>query len=424
MNYKALNKKLFELNEKFKLKYCSTKDKDIYDGFELTELKKVYNQLKISNYPIIHVAGTNGKGSVVTKLSDAFTRAKYKSGHFTSPHLSTFRERIQINGKNIPKEAVERYLPTIFEVCEKLSYCPSFFEVNTLLALYYFSKEKVDIAVIEVGLGGRIDSTNIIEPILSVITSISLDHQNFLGDTLEKIAFEKGGIIKENIPVVFGPNAKESILYKTAKDLKAPVIDLRENFETYNLENTATAQAALDVLKDKFDLKGVVASVDIKPPCRMEKVNAFNQTFILDMAHNPAGLKRGFDEVLKAYTKDKICLIFSCSTGHDYKWALTYVSQKVSKVLLAPFNHPRLISNQSLYAYAQKDGLKNVELLEGLVIEKEIQKYSKDTLFLCIGSLYMMGEIRAQLQIQDTYDDYLIDVGLLAPKINTSSLAK
>jgi len=154
------------------------------------------------NYKTIHVTGTNGKGSVSHMLAAILQTAGYKTGLFTSPHLKDFRERIRVNGKIIPKEEVTDFVFQYKRVFDEIK--PSFFEMTSALAFYYFAKAQVDVAVIEVGMGGRLDSTNIITSILSVITNIGFDHTEFLGDTLDKIAAEKAGIIKKSIPVVIG----------------------------------------------------------------------------------------------------------------------------------------------------------------------------------------------------------------------------
>lgn len=174
------------------------------------------------NYKTIHVGGTNGKGSVSHTLASILQESGYKVGLYTSPHLVDFRERIRVNGKMIPKnevtDFVEKYLNSGFEGH------PSFFELTMMMAFDYFSREKVDIAVIEVGLGGRLDSTNIISPIMSIITNISFDHVQFLGDTLPKIASEKAGIIKHNTPVVIGEAIGEvkNVFINKANEMEAP----------------------------------------------------------------------------------------------------------------------------------------------------------------------------------------------------------
>jgi dihydrofolate synthase / folylpolyglutamate synthase len=156
----------------------------------------------------IHVAGTNGKGSTSHYLAAILQSAGYKTGLYTSPHLKSYTERIRINGQPIPENKVIDFVKDNQIIIESLS--PSFFELSVGMAFDYFAKEAVDIAIIEVGLGGRLDSTNIITPVLSVITNISFDHTDILGDTLPKIAYEKAGIIKQQVPVVIGERSRET----------------------------------------------------------------------------------------------------------------------------------------------------------------------------------------------------------------------
>lgn len=171
-------------------------------GIESMKTMDAYFGHPHESFRTIHVAGTNGKGSVSHTLASILQSAGYKVGLFTSPHLRDFRERIRVNGEMVPEEFVVEFVEAHRALIEKV--CPSFFEVNVAIAFDYFRQEQVDVAVIEVGLGGRLDSTNIITPDLCVITNISMDHMNLLGDTLEQIAAEKAGIIKEGIPVVIG----------------------------------------------------------------------------------------------------------------------------------------------------------------------------------------------------------------------------
>ena len=161
-----------------------------------------------NNFKTVHVAGTNGKGTVSHTLASIFQECGYKTGLYTSPHLLDFRERIRINGQMIPEQNVIDFIGNNKAKFEEMQL--SFFEMATGMAFDYFAKEKVDIAIIEVGLGGRLDSTNVIKPELSVITNISLDHVNMLGDTLAEIAVEKAGIIKPNTPVVIGETQPET----------------------------------------------------------------------------------------------------------------------------------------------------------------------------------------------------------------------
>ncbi len=175
-------------------------------------------------FKTIHVAGTNGKGSVSHMLAAALACAGYKTGLYTSPHLKDFRERIRINGEMMSEKAVTDFVIAHRTAFEKIQ--PSFFEMTVGMAFDYFAAEKVDVAVIEVGLGGRLDSTNIITPVLSVITSIGMDHMNLLGDTIEKIATEKAGIIKPKTPVIISETQAniEQIFRERAKEMNAPIL--------------------------------------------------------------------------------------------------------------------------------------------------------------------------------------------------------
>lgn len=203
------------------------------------------------NFPTIHIAGTNGKGSVTHMTASILQEAGYKTGMFTSPHLKDFRERIKINGKMIPEEEVTGFVEKFKKnLAGKIE--PSFFEITTEMAFSYFAKEKVDIAVIETGLGGRLDSTNIIHPIACAITNITFDHMAQLGNTIEKIAYEKAGIIKNGIPVVTGkmfPEAKKIIEEKAKK----------ESAEIYN------AEEEFPVTETNISQKGLIINTDSSP---------------------------------------------------------------------------------------------------------------------------------------------------------------
>src|SRR6188768_3314123 len=174
------------------------------------------------NFKSIHIAGTNGKGSVSHMLAAILQTAGYKTGLYTSPHLKDFRERIKVNGEEINEKFITGFTEKIKPLIEEIE--PSFFEITVAMAFDYFAEQKVDIAVIEVGLGGRFDSTNIISPVLSIITNIGWDHMNILGDSLEKIAYEKAGIIKTNVPVVIGEIIPETkpIFENIASEKNAP----------------------------------------------------------------------------------------------------------------------------------------------------------------------------------------------------------
>ncbi|MDT4847006.1 Dihydrofolate synthase/folylpolyglutamate synthase [compost metagenome] len=197
----------------------------------------------------IHIAGTNGKGSTSHMLAAILQQAGYKTGLYTSPHLRDFRERIRINGKMVPKSFVSQFVSSQQKLIQEIE--PSFFEVTVAMAFEYFAKQQVDIAVIEVGLGGRLDSTNIITPELSVITNISLDHTQILGHTIAQIAFEKAGIIKTNIPVVIGEKQAETtpVFEEKTKAMNAPIYFAESTLQVQGIKRTNT-KLVLDIYKD------------------------------------------------------------------------------------------------------------------------------------------------------------------------------
>ncbi len=218
----------------------------------------------------IHVAGTNGKGTTAHALASIFQEAEYKTGLYTSPHYKDFRERIKINGKFIPKSYIKSFTIKYQNLIEDIK--PSYFELSVALAFKYFADEKVDIAIIEVGLGGRLDSTNIITPLLSIITNISMDHTQTLGHTIAEIAKEKAGIIKQNVPVIIGEkqneskpvfidiaNTKNSSLYFANDELKTKTIKQNQYCTKIEIESGFT-----DIKILKTDLTGPFADKNIK----------------------------------------------------------------------------------------------------------------------------------------------------------------
>jgi len=211
------------------------------------------------NYPTIHVAGTNGKGSVSHMIASVLQASGLKTGLYTSPHLLDFRERIRINGQSIPEDEVSAFVSGNQEIIRDVQ--PSFFEMTVALAFDYFAREQVDVAVIETGMGGRLDSTNIIIPVLSVITNISLDHTEFLGTELTSIAREKGGIIKQGVPLLIGRAETPTleVLRSMARERDAPVICASQiyktQFLTLNLDGT---------MQLRFSKKGFPSSESIR----------------------------------------------------------------------------------------------------------------------------------------------------------------
>ena len=282
-----------------------------------------------NNFKSVHVAGTNGKGSVSHMLASVFQEAGYKTGLYTSPHLRDFRERIRINGEMIPEENVVQFIDTYKEKFEAMEL--SFFEMTVGMAFDYFSKEKIDIAIVEVGMGGRLDSTNLITPELSIITNIDFDHMKFLGDTRAEIAYEKAGIIKPGIPVVIGETHPETeqVFIDKAKEGDSPIYfadqifdcdkihiesdteqqyDVWKNSElymealeiplmgNYQQKNLTTVMCALDLLRNKFNLSEDIIRDGIAKVIRnthlMGRWQILNKDplTIADTGHNVAGI--------------------------------------------------------------------------------------------------------------------------------------
>ena len=210
---------------------------------DITNTVKLMNALKHPerSFKAIHVAGTNGKGSVSHFLASVLRNSGYKVGLYTSPHLVDFRERIRINGEMIPEEYVAQFVNDHKSLFEEIE--PSFFEMTVGMAFSYFREQMIDIAVVEVGMGGRLDSTNVISPVLSIITNIGLDHTQYLGNSLEAIAAEKAGIIKQEVPVVIGEtqSATQRIFAEKAKELNAPIFFADNSFRVEETEQSTNS---------------------------------------------------------------------------------------------------------------------------------------------------------------------------------------
>ncbi len=256
----------------------------------------------------VHVAGTNGKGSTSHLIASVLQESGYKTGLYTSPHLKDFRERIRINGVMMPENDVLEFVDRHKSEWEKIQ--PSFFEITVAMCFWFFKKEKVDIAVIETGLGGRLDSTNVITPEVSVITNIGYDHMNLLGDTIEKIAMEKAGIIKENVPVVIGTMREKAraVVQARADELRVPLQDSSTVSAAaipptplgglYQVENCKTSLATLAVLQSSFPAiskehirSGFANVVDNTGLLGRWQIIQADPLVIADVAHNEDGLR-------------------------------------------------------------------------------------------------------------------------------------
>lgn len=371
---------------------------------------------------IVHIAGTNGKGSTSAFVESILRAHSNKVGLFTSPHLLKINERIQINRKEISDEDFVEIFETLENVAEKIKaetphLAPTFFEYITSLALSYFKREKTDWSVLEVGLGGRLDATNIVNPKICVITSIGFDHMQFLGNTLAEIASEKAGIIKENTPVVCGilPNEAMQEIEKIAKQKNAPLYKLEdfytENpiFETsmsahYQAKNAALAFLTCEILgkMGELDFSEAIAKDAILETfwaARWQKIELKNDaTLILDCSHNAEGaneLDKNLATLLEKNGGQKP--IIACGIlGEERAIPLLKVISKYAKkiVFLRP-NEDRALSFDELQSCLPKDV--NIET-ENSEVEKLFGKNSCSLVkngetIVCTGSCYLAGEV-------------------------------
>lgn len=359
-------------------------------------------------FKTIHVAGTNGKGSTCHMLASIFQEAGYKTGLHTSPHLKDFRERIKINGEMIPQEKVTAFLNQNKSFLEKEEF--SFFEMSVGMAFNYFAEEKVDIAIIETGLGGRLDSTNIITPEISVITNISFDHMAILGDTLPKIAAEKAGIIKPNTPVVIGQKHKETapVFTKKAKSVGAEIHFAEDgNFPDYTAdlkgayqkENKQTVLSAIEVLKNKgwiipeSAVKNGLEKV-IKNTGLQGRWQILGNTpkIICDTAHNKEGLSIVLSQIKKEDYK-RLHIVLGVVNDKDLSGILPLFPQD-AQYYFCKANVPRGLEASVLQGEALKFGLKGevYDSVQNALTASKTEANDYDLIYVG-GSTFTVAEI-------------------------------
>jgi dihydrofolate synthase/folylpolyglutamate synthase len=383
----------------------------------------------------IHVAGTNGKGSSSHMLAAILQQCGYKTGLYTSPHLIDFRERIKINGKMIPKGYVIDFVQKYKEAFEQIK--PSFFEWSVGLALDYFVSEEVDVAIIEVGLGGRLDSTNIITPKTSLITNISFDHMNLLGDTLEKISWEKAGIIKPRVPVVISQYQSETapVFNAMAKELKSPIEFADKNYkivkhalskglmqvEVLNKKDEAIHHYELDLtgiyqLKNLLGVLNVLEFIEkagflIEPEHvkaalkdvtkitglkgRWQKLGE-KPMMIADTGHNEDGIKQ-IIENLKDIEYTDLHFIFGAVNDKDVSKILALLPKEATYYFVKA-DIPRALDENELLSQAQKFKLKGKAYPTVEAGLKAAKKAAKKTDLVFIGgSTFVVGDALALL---------------------------
>lgn len=397
--------------EKFiniKLREAFSYQRDNFDAF-LEKIKFKYN------VPSVHIAGTNGKGSTAIYLANIYKEAGYKVGLFTSPHLININESILINGEPIKDEDILAIVNNNKKLIEKFNL--SSFEVLCFCAFTHFTNHKCDVAIIECGMGGEIDATNVFNPILSIITSVSLEHTSFLGKSLTEVALHKGGIIKYKIPLIIGDFANDATttLLNIAQDLSAPVysitscsnleindsgikfdygrlygIHLNTLFE-YETINARYAIEGVDILKDKFPLSDEAIKQGLNKTnilCRGEIILK-EPLVILDGAHNPEAMK-SFKESMQKISKDKqIFVIFANFYDKNLIQILSEVGEITPNIIFTTFPSPRARKKEDYLLYEEYE-----------YVDDFISRYHKikndypESIIIFTGSLAFVGLVR------------------------------
>ncbi len=409
------------------------------DTFNLDRMYRLLDHLKDPHEKLvaIHVAGTKGKGSTCTMLASMLTANGYKTGLYTSPHVLDIRERIQIDGQMITEEEMTKLIKKAAVVVKSMhDDPPTFFEIMTAMSMMFFAKEKVDFAIFETGLGGRLDSTNVVNPIVTGITSISIDHHRQLGNTVALIAAEKAGIIKKGVPVVSvmqEPDAM-AVIRKQALAMKAPItvtgkeIDFSCRFESsrelgphnriclstphslyehlpvplygeHQAQNCGLALSMLDVLKAKgykFDhelvVKGLAAT---KISGRMEIVNE-DPRVMIDAAHNSASLRALIQAIGQHIPYDSMVVIFGCCEDKDVDGMLKELRYGADKVIFTRIKSPRSMDPELLAAkYTELSGkMCQTALTFRKAMEIAEPAVSKGDIICVTGSFYLVGEAK------------------------------
>ena len=375
----------------------------------------------------IHIAGTNGKGSTSAMLESVLRKAGYKTGLYTSPYIRVFNERMRINGENISDDELASLTEYIKPIAEQMTDKPTEFELITALAFEYFARHNCDVVVLEAGMGGRLDSTNIIDTsILSVITGIALDHTAFLGDTIEQIACEKAGIIKRAVPVIYGGSdaSAKAVIEKRAEEMCSEFVSvdyssLQINSMTldgsvfdyakykdlkisllgsYQPRNCAIVINAIELLRKKgLKISDEALYLGLSEACWQGRFEILSKEplIIFDGAHNPQGIEAAVESV-KLYFKTKnICLVTGVLRDKDY----TYIASKLSEIAEVAFTFTP-DSPRALDAYEYANVLKNAKIsaqgndsIKDALENAKAYAVANNCSVICVGSLYAYAEL-------------------------------
>ncbi len=413
--------------------------------FDLSRMERLLKGLGNPHKKIItaHIAGTKGKGSTATMLARMIEANGYSVGLYTSPHVTSLHERIVVNDKMISRRDMLSLINRVYAIIEKMSKkddAPTFFEIMTAMAFMHFVDKKVDIAIIETGLGGRLDSTNVIEPSVIGITHISIDHQNLLGDNLGAIAGEKAGVLKKGIPAITVPQEPDAmrVLQKHASTMRAPLsvtgrdIDFSYRFESsrehgphnricvttpnskfehlrvplpgeHQAINCGLALAMLDTLKtqgyDIDDEKAIRGLNNVFMPGRMEIISD-DPRILVDTAHNGVSIRALIQAIGQHVPYDSMIIIFGCNSDKDIKGMLYQLQFGADKVIFTRSSSPKAVFPEDLaemyIEMCEKMCQTAMSLREAVKIAKSA--LTKEDLICITGSFYLVGLAKEQLQ--------------------------
>jgi dihydrofolate synthase/folylpolyglutamate synthase len=378
-------------------------------------LENTFKLAELAGHPeqklrFIHVAGTNGKGSTCAMLEGIYRQAGLKTGLFTSPHLVSFRERIQIGRELISERDVVRLVEKFHSLLAKFpkDHHPTFFEVLAVMALDFFAEQGCDLVIWETGLGGRLDATNIVMPLASVITNIGLDHQQWLGDTLEKIAFEKAGIIKPCIPVATAadePNALAAIqAVAREKDAPLTVVDVTSTDQIpdtlslrgeHQKRNAALALAVVDLLQNLIPVSEQQIEIGLRQirwPGRLQLLEQPDgRKVLLDGAHNIAGAKVLRETVEKDFKGVRKTLILGILGDKDWHQICEILAPLAGQILTVPVSSQRTANPEEL-TQACRAANPSANVLVCHSLSEALQKVATEQFVIVTGSLYLIGE--------------------------------
>jgi len=382
-------------------------------GIERMELLLQKIGREVLTFPVIHVAGTNGKGSTCAMLDSIYRANGYKLGLFSSPHLVDLGERVRVNGEILSHNKLLDHIQVLKPLAEEIDkefpgMHPSFFEMMTAVAFCEFSAEKVDLVVLETGLGGRLDSTNVVHPEISVITTISLDHSHILGDTIEQIAYEKAGIIKKGCPVLTGwlPGTANETVRKFAQKNKAQFYTLASCPEDGELpktnligqhqrRNAALAVKVTEILKDKFPLdpeKSTQALFQVELEGRWQVIQK-EPLIVLDACHNQEGAKALVRQLGNLPSNKELIIWFGALGKERAHEILPELANFANEIRLFQPNQPRACSFDEMQAILAPIFEGNVQSGGFSCVQSYIEQLKLNQILLITGSIYLLGEV-------------------------------